>query len=235
MPQPEAKAIRLLLVDDHEVVRVGLRTLLGRAGRIQVVGEAGTGASAVAETLRLKPDVVLLDLRLPDGSGVDVCREIRTACADTRVLFLTSYPDQDAMLATIFAGASGYLLKEIGGEELIHAIESVAAGQSILDQAATRSALERMKSLSDRDDSAWGLHKDKDKDKDKDKMEYLSTQERRVLALVSEGKTNKEIAVALELSDKTVKNYLSNIFQKLQVSRRTQAAAIFIADSDKSS
>jgi DNA-binding NarL/FixJ family response regulator len=231
VPQPESEQITLLLVDDHEVVRVGLRTLFGRNTKIQVVGEAGTAASAVEEAERLKPDVVLMDLRLPDESGVAACREIRTTCADTRVLFLTSYSDQDAVLATIFAGASGYLLKEIGGEALIQAIESVAAGQSILDPAVTRTVLESMKAISDQDDLASDLHKDKDKDKDK--RESLSPQERRVLALVAEGKTNKEIAAALDLSDKTVKNYLSNIFQKLQVSHRAQAAAIFIADSGK--
>ncbi len=222
----------MLLVDDHEVVRVGLRTLFGRNTKIQVVGEAGTAESAVEEAERLKPAVVLMDLRLSDGSGVVACREILTTCADTRVLFLTSYSDHDAVLATIFAGASGYLLKEIGGEALIRAIESVAAGRSILDPAVTRSVLESMKAISDQEDSSSDLHKDKDKDKDR--KESLSPQERRVLALVAEGKINKEIAAALDLSDKTVKNYLSNIFQKLQVSRRAQAAAIFIADSGKS-
>jgi DNA-binding NarL/FixJ family response regulator len=225
MPQPEGKAIRLLLVDDHEVVRVGLRTLLSRDERLQIVGEAGTAADAVTEAVRLKPDVVLMDLRLPDGSGVEACREIRTACPEVRVLFLTSYSEDDAVLSTIFAGAAGYLLKEIGGEALIQAIESVAAGQSILDPAVTHSVLERMKAISDQDDSASNLHKDK--------RESLSPQERLVLALVAEGKTNKEIATALDLSDKTVKNYLSNIFQKLHVSRRAHAAAIFIADSSK--
>lgn len=218
-----------MLVDDHEMVRVGLRTLLGKTKQIQVVGEASTAADAVTEAVRLRPDVVLMDLRLPDGSGVEACREIRTACPEVRVLFLTSYSEDDAVLSTIFAGAAGYLLKEIGGEALIQAIESVAAGQSILDPAVTHSVVERMKAISDQDDSALYLHKDKDKDK----RESLSPQERRVLAYVAEGKTNKEIAAALELSDKTVKNYLSNIFQKLQVSRRVQAAAIFIADSDK--
>ena len=230
MPRPESEQIRLLLVDDHEVVRIGLGALFNRARSVQVVGEAGTMADSVAEAIRLKPDIVLMDLRLPDGSGVEACREIRAAVAETRVLFLTSYSDHDAVLATIFAGAAGYLLKEIGGEALIQAIESVAAGQSILDPAVTRSVLERMKSISAQDDSASDLHKDKDKDK----RESLSPQERRVLALVADGKTNKEIAVALDLSDKTVKNYLGNIFQKLQVSRRAQAAAIFVADSSKS-
>lgn len=226
MPPHETAPIRLLLVDDHEMVRVGLRTLLSKTKTIQVVGEAGTAVSAVKEAVHLKPDVVLMDLRLPDGSGVDACREIRAACAATNVLFLTSYSEDDAVLASVVAGASGYLLKEIGTEALIRAIESVATGQSILDPAVTRSVLERMKSIANLDESASDVHKDK--------SEPLSPQERRVLALVAEGKTNKEIATVLELSDKTVKNYLSNIFQKLHVSSRAHAATIFITDSGKS-
>jgi DNA-binding NarL/FixJ family response regulator len=226
MPLPETVPIRLLLVDDHEVVRVGLRTLFGSTKTIQVVGEAGTADAAVKAAVRLKPDVVLMDLRLQDRSGVEACREIRAACADTRVLFLTSYSDDDAVLSAAFGGASGYLLKEIGGESLIHAVEAVASGQSILDQAVMQRVIDGMKFIV--------KAADKDKDKDKDKDDILSPQEKRVLALVAEGKTNKEIATAIDLSDKTVKNYLSNIFQKLQVSRRAQAAAIFIADSGKS-
>ena len=226
MPKPADNLIRLLLVDDHEMVRIGLRTLFSKTKTIQVVGEAGTAADALAEAVRLTPDVVLMDLRLPDGSGVDACREVRAACAATKVLFLTSYSEDDAVLASVVAGASGYLLKEIGGEALIRAIESVAAGQSILDPAVTQRVLARMQSL------ATQAAKVKVKEEEEEE-EQLSRQEQRVLALVAEGKTNKEIAVALELSDKTVKNYLSNIFQKLHVSRRTQAAAIFIVDSGK--
>jgi len=217
MPPPEAAQIRLLLVDDHEVVRVGLRTLFGRTETIQVVGEAGTADAAVKAAICLKPDVVLMDLRLPDESGVEACRDIRAACADTHVLFLTSYSDDDAVLSAAFGGASGYLLKEIGGT---HAVEAVASGHSILDPTVSRRLIDRMKSMVQA--------------RDKDQDDILSPQERRVLALVAEGKTNKEIATALDLSNKTVKNYLSNIFQKLQVSRRAQAAAIFIADSGKS-
>jgi DNA-binding NarL/FixJ family response regulator len=223
MPPHETVPIRLLLVDDHEVVRVGLRTLFGSTETIQVVGEAGIGDAAVKAAVRLKPDVVLMDLRLPDKSGVEACREIRAACADTRVLFLTSYSDDDAVLAAVFGGASGYLLKEIGGKSLIHAVEAVASGHSILDPAVMRRVINSMKSIVEV------------ADKDKDKGNILSPQERRVMALVAEGKTNKEIATALHLSDKTVKNYLSNIFQKLQVSRRAQAAATFLADSGKTS
>jgi DNA-binding NarL/FixJ family response regulator len=219
MPQQDAEPIRLLLVDDHEVVRVGLRTLLRRATRLQIVGEAKTAASAVVEAVRLKPDVVLMDLRLPDGNGIEACREIRTHCPKARVLFLTSYSDDDAVRSTIFAGASGYLLKEVDGEALIRAIESVAEGRSILDSAVTDRVFEQIKSVSHAAGSG--------------KSEVLSPQEQRVLALVAEGKTNKEIAAALGLSDKTVKNYLSNIFHKLQVSRRSQAAALFVQNFPK--
>jgi DNA-binding NarL/FixJ family response regulator len=211
MSPSESQRIRLLLVEDHEVVRVGLRTLFQGTEMIEVVGEAKNMATAIAEAVRLKPDVVLMDIRLPDGSGVEACREIRAICPDTRVLFLTSYSDEEAALASISGGADGFLLKDIGGEALIHAIKTVAAGQSILDPAVTRPILERMRSLT----SAAG------------QGEELSPQEQRVLALVAEGKTNKEIAVALGLSDKTVKNYLSNVFQKLQVTRRSQAAVLF--------
>ncbi|TLY29754.1 MAG: response regulator transcription factor, partial [Nitrospirae bacterium] len=141
MPQQAINTIRLVLVDDHEVVRIGLRTLLDRIGIIQVVGEAGTAAEAVAETIRLKPDVVLMDVRLPDGTGIDACRDIRTACPDTRVIFLTSFADDDAVLAAVFGGADGYLLKEIGGETMIQSIQSIARGQSILDPAVTQPLL----------------------------------------------------------------------------------------------
>jgi two-component system response regulator DevR len=213
MASPESGAIRLLLVDDHEIVRMGLRTLFARSPGIEVVAVADCVASAIDEAERLKPDVVLMDVRLPDGSGVEACREILAANNDTRVLFLTSYPDEDAMLAAVFAGAKGYLLKEIGGDSLVNAIKAVAAGQSILDPAATRVMVERMQALT-RLDAA-------------NDSGSLSPQEQRVLALVAQGKTNKEIAAAIQLSPKTVKNYLSHIYQKLQVSRRTQAAMLF--------
>lgn len=213
MSPREATPIRLLLVDDHKVVRVGLRTLLGESNRIRVVGEADTMESAVAEAARLTPDVVLMDVRLPDGSGIEACREIRTARPATRVLFLTSFADDDAVLATMIAGADGYLLKEIDEEGLIRAIETVAGGQSILDPALTKRMLVRMQSLAGPDAAG--------------KRDELSPQEQKVLALVAEGQTNKEIAAALGLSDKTVRNYLSNIFQKLQITRRSQAAALY--------
>lgn len=205
--------IRLLLVDDHEIVRIGLRTLFAQTVGIEVVAEASTAPDAVNEAIRTKPDVVLMDVRLRDGSGVDACREILAKCPTARVLFLTSFDDEEAMLTAVFAGAHGYLLKEIGSESLLRAIKCVAAGQSILDPAATRAMIDRMQSLL-ASGTAGGA-------------DSLSSQEYRVLALVAQGKTNKEIATALDLSDKTVKNYLSNIFQKLRVTRRSEAAAIF--------
>jgi len=214
MGQSEPEAIRLLIVDDHKVVRLGLHTLLNRHPGIEVVGEAGTVAAAVAETARLQPDVVLMDVRLPDGNGFEACRQIRKSQLETRVLFLTSFADEDIVLESIDAGGDGYLLKEIDEENLVRAIRSVAAGQSILDPAVTRRVLERVKNS--------------DTQNTKDGLDVLSGQERRVLALVAEGKTNKEIGVALGLSDKTVKNYFSNIMDKLQVARRSQAAAYFV-------
>lgn len=207
-----SQPIRVLLVDDHEVLRLGLRTLYSEAGDFEVVGEAGTAAGAVEQAGRLHPDVVLMDVRLPDGSGVEACRDIRASHQSTRVLFLTSFADEEAVLGTILAGADGFLLKEVSGEELIRATRTVASGKSILDPAITERVLAEVKSM------AAGTGK---------KKEPLAPQEQRVLELVAEGKTNKEIAVALELSEKTVGNYLSNIFQKLQVTRRSQAAVYF--------
>lgn len=211
----KTRTIRLLLVDDHEVVRVGLRTLLSEHHEIKIVGEAETMADSIRQALRLKPDVVLMDVRLPDGSGVAACREILASCPATRVLFLTSYADDDSVLAAVVAGAQGYLLKEIDSSALVGAIEAVAEGQSILDPTVTHRALAWIK--------GFGINSHSLPD-----AEPLSPQEERVLALVAEGKTNKEIATSLRLSDKTVKNYLANIFQKLHLTRRTQAAAFFI-------
>lgn len=211
----ETRTIRLLLVDDHEVVRVGLRTLLSEHQDIKIVGEAETMAESIRLAVRLKPDVVLMDVRLPDGSGVAACREILDGCPDTRVLFLTSYADDDSVLAAVVAGAHGYLLKEIDSGALVGAIGAVSEGQSILDPSVTQRALRWMKEFGTAPKSVIS-------------GEPLSPQEERVLALVAEGKTNKEIANSLRLSDKTVKNYLANVFQKLHLTRRTQAAAFFI-------
>jgi DNA-binding NarL/FixJ family response regulator len=208
-----------LLVDDHEVLRIGLRTLFTEAGAFQVVGEAGTMAAAMAEAARLKPQVVLMDVRLPDGSGIDACRTIRADHRETRVLFLTSFADDDAVLATILAGADGFLLKEVSSEELIQAVKTVASGRSILDPAVTQRVLAKVRSI-----SPPVPH---------EKRDPLSPQEERVLALVAEGKTNKEIALSLNLSDKTVGHYLENIFQKLHVTRRSQAAVYFTQQQSK--
>jgi len=222
MNPPDPKSIRLLIVDDHKVVRLGLHTLLSRHNGIEVVGEAGTSEAAVEQTARLGPDVVLMDVRLPDGNGFEACRQIRRAQPDTRVLFLTSFADEEIVLESIDAGGDGYLLKEIDEENLVQAIRNVAAGRSILDPAVTRRVLERVKNA----DTHSGTPS-------MNRLGSLSPQERRVLALVAEGQTNKEIGLALGLSDKTVKNYLSNIMEKLQVTRRSQAAAYFVQHSGK--
>jgi two-component system response regulator DevR len=210
----KTQAIRILLVDDHEVIRVGLRTVLGQTQGVAVIGEAGTMAEAVQQAQRLKPDVILMDVRLPDGSGIDACREILGALPGTRVIFLTSYADDDSVLAAVLAGAHGYVLKEIDSPALLEAIRSVAKGQSILDSHVTERALRWLRGLHDLPATSG--------------TDQLSSQEERVVALVAEGKTNKEIAVALGLSDKTVKNYLANVFQKLRITRRAQAAAFFV-------
>jgi DNA-binding NarL/FixJ family response regulator len=196
--------ISVLLVDDHEVVRAGLQTLLGGVDELRIVGEASTVAEAVSEAARLRPQVVLMDLRLPDGSGVDACRDILSDAPQTRILFLTSHSDEQAVMSTVLAGAAGYVLKDIGHQALVRAILDAAAGRSVLEPRVTQPVISHLA-----------------------RAESLSVQERRVLALVVEGKTNKEVGAALGLSEKTVKNYLSNAFQKLGVSRRSQAAALF--------
>lgn len=206
--------IRLLLVDDHEVVRVGLRTVLHNNHGITIVGEAGSRTQAVKEAKHLHPDIILMDVRLPDGSGVEACREILSDHPNTRVIFLTSYTDDDSVLAAVLAGAHGYVLKEIDSAALIRAIRTVSTGRSILDPSVTKRALEWIKTVPVADGLA--------------RPSALSPQEERVLALVAQGLTNKEIATSLALSDKTVKNYLANMFQKLHISRRAQAAAFFV-------
>ena len=213
MPSVCPHPTTLLLVDDHEVVLLGLRTVLSRESGFRIVGEAMTATDAVAKACKLKPDVVLLDVRIPDHQGISVCTKILEGSPGTRVIFLTSYADDETVMAALLAGAEGYLLKEIGAEALIRSIRIVTSGQSILDPAITKQAFRWMKTLAS--PSGEGS------------LESLSPQEKAVLALVAEGKTNKEIAVSLGLSDKTVKNYLANTFQKLHISRRSQAAVIF--------
>jgi two-component system, NarL family, response regulator DevR len=212
--QIEARPLRLLVVDDHEVVRQGLVSLLERREHFQVVAEAGTAAEAVEMARKFEPDLVVMDVRLPDGSGIEACREIRAEFPSTRVVILTSYPDEEAVLSAIIAGASGYLLKQIRGRDLVSALESVGRGESLLDPAVTEKVLDRVRRI------ATGTYTDE--------MAQLTQQEQKILLLVAEGKTNKEIASEVFLSDKTVKNYVSSILSKLNLERRAQAAA-FVA------
>ena len=211
---PAKKPIRLLLVDDHQVVLVGLRTVLHDRQGITVVGEAGSSADAVRAAKRLKPDIILMDVRLPDGSGIEACRDILARQPTTRVIFLTSFADDEFALAAVLAGAQGYVLKNIDADLLVQSIHAVFNGQSLLTPVLTRRAQIRAKA----GPAQAGLAR----------KQFLAPQEERVLALVAEGLTNKEIGVALQLSDKTVKNYLSNMFQKLHITRRAQAATFFV-------
>jgi DNA-binding NarL/FixJ family response regulator len=208
---PAARTLRLLVVDDHEVVRQGLVALLDRRPGFQVVAEAGTVEEAIAQARLQQPDIVVMDVRLPDGSGVEACREIRAELPATRVIMLTSFPDDEAVLSAIVAGAAGYLLKQIRARDLIAALEAVGRGESLLDPAVTERVLERVRRI------ATGAIDDE--------LGVLTAQERKILMLVAEGKTNKEIAAEVFLSDKTVKNYVSSILSKLNLERRAQAAA----------
>jgi DNA-binding NarL/FixJ family response regulator len=201
-------------VDDHEVVRQGLVALLDRREGFEVVAQAGSVAESIDAAARYEPDLVIMDVRLPDGSGIEACRDIRSARPETRVIMLTSYPDEEAVLSAIIAGASGYLLKQIRGRDLVTALEAVGRGESLLDSAVTEKVLERVRRV------ASGA--------EADELSDLTAQERKILLLVAEGKTNKEIASEVFLSDKTVKNYVSSILSKLNLQRRTQAAA-FVA------
>jgi two-component system response regulator DevR len=202
---------RLLVVDDHEVVRQGLVAMLSRKPGFQVVAEAGTAAEAIEMARKFQPDLVVMDVRLPDGSGIEACREIRAEFPKTRVVMLTSYPDEEAVFSAIVAGASGYLLKQVRGRDLVAALEAVGRGESLLDPAVTEKVLERVRRI------ATGAASDD--------LAQLTSQEQKILLLVAEGKTNKEIAADVFLSDKTVKNYVSSILSKLNLQRRAQAAA----------
>jgi DNA-binding NarL/FixJ family response regulator len=206
--------LRVLVVDDHEVVREGLVALLDRRPAFNVVAQAGTVAEALAAADRFEPDLIVMDVRLPDGSGIEACRDIRAEKPATRVVMLTSYPDEEAVLSAIVAGASGYLLKQIRARDLVSALETVGRGGSLLDPAVTERVLERVRRM-----AAGEAH---------DELAALTSQERKILLLVAEGKTNKEIAADVFLSDKTVKNYVSSILSKLDLERRAQAAA-FVA------
>jgi two-component system, NarL family, response regulator DevR len=213
MTTSETKPISILLVEDHEVTRAGLRSLLNAYDHLHVAGEAETVSGAVEAAKRLQPDVILLDIRLRDGTGFEVCRQVQGLNLETRVLFLTSFADDDILFEAVASGADGYLLKEINSQALVHAIENVVAGNSILDPAVTRRVLARVQGAVS--------------PVPEDALSRLSPQEFRIVSLVAEGKTNKEIASAMGLSDKTVKNYLSNAMGKLKTRRRSQAAALF--------
>ncbi|MEZ5142601.1 MAG: response regulator transcription factor [Acidimicrobiales bacterium] len=201
-------AIKVFLLDDHEVVRRGLRELLESTGEMEVVGEAGLAEEALRRIPATQPDVAVLDVRLPDGDGVEVCRELRSKDPSLQCLMLTSYSDDEALFDAIMAGAAGYVLKQIRGTELVDAIRKVASGQSLLDPSLTAKVLERLRT---------GGAEDK-------KLEALTDQERRILELLAEGLTNREIAERMYLAEKTVKNYVSNLLAKMGMQRRTEAA-----------
>lgn len=213
MPPASVSLVRLLVVDDSELVRAGLRAALAEETGIQVVAEAGTGASAVAAAAAHHPDVVLLDVRLPDFSGFEAARLISGQSPSTRIIFLSSVVDDAMLLRAIESGGSGFLLKELSLDRLVQSIRSVAEGSSIIDPQLTARVLALMRSPTSQPPAS--------------RLESLSVQEQRVLALVAEGKTNKEVGVALDLSEKTVRNYLANVFSKLNLTRRSQAAALY--------
>ena len=201
--------IRVFLLDDHEVVRRGVHELLSLEDDVEIVGEAGTAAEALVRIPATRPDVAVLDVRLPDGSGVEVCREIRSQQPEIKCLMLTSFSDDEALFDAIMAGAAGYVLKAIRGTDLLSAVRDVAAGKSLLDPVATGQVLARLREGSQEDERLSGLTK----------------QERRILDLIGEGMTNRQIGNELHLAEKTVKNYVSSLLAKLGMERRTQAAA----------
>ncbi len=207
MTEP-SKTVRLFLLDDHEIVRRGIADLVGAEPDFEVVGEAGTAAEAIARIPAARPDVAVLDARLPDGSGIEVCREVRSANPEIKCLILTSYDDDEALFAAVMAGASGYILKEIRGSSLVDAIRQVAAGQSLMDPKVTGRLLARLRD---------GEPRDK-------RVEGLTERDQEILALIANGLTNRQIAEDLHLAEKTVKNYVSALLAKLGMQRRTQAA-----------
>ncbi|MDA8202183.1 MAG: response regulator transcription factor [Chloroflexi bacterium] len=218
MPDPAAAPlVRIVVVDDHEVVRQGLVSLLERRKGFQVVAQAGSVAEAIEAAHRYRPDLMVMDVRLPDGSGVEATREIRAALPATKVIMLTSYPAEDAVFGAIVAGASGYLLKGVRGRDIVAALDAVGRGEALLDPAVTELVLDRIRGI-----ASGG---------DQDGLTQLTRQERAILLGLADGKTNKEIAAELFLSDKTVKNYVSRILAKLSLQRRAQAAA-FMARHD---
>jgi DNA-binding NarL/FixJ family response regulator len=210
----ESTSIRILIADDHEVVRIGLAALLDRQHGFRVVGEAASGDEAVRLARALRPDVVVMDIRMPNGSGTDACRIITAELPGTPVVMLTSYADEEALFDAIGAGAAGYVLKRIGSDELVSAVRIVAGGQSMLDPAVTAAVLERLRHAAHAEESGA--------------FSELTDQERRVLSHLAQGESNREIAAAMELAEKTVRNYVSNILAKLSLTSRAQAAAFAI-------
>ncbi|HAP78016.1 MAG TPA: DNA-binding response regulator [Acidimicrobiaceae bacterium] len=204
--------IQVFLLDDHEIVRRGVRELLEAEPDLQVVGEASTAEEALARIPAVRPDVAVLDVRLPDGSGVEVCREVRSQIPGLACLMLTSFSDDDALFEAIMAGAAGYVLKQIRGNDLVTAIRRVARGESLLDPTITTKVLHRLRNPSEEDE----------------RLAKLTPQERRILDLIAEGATNRQIGAELHLAEKTVKNYVSNMLMKLGMSRRTEAAVFAV-------
>jgi len=206
-----SRSIKVMIVDDHEVVRQGVRALLDAAGDIRVIAEAAGVQDSVKRAAETHPDVVVMDVRLIDGSGIEACREIRAERPETKVVMLTSFSDDEALFASIMAGASGFVLKQVRGDDLVRSIRAVSEGKSLLDPEMTGAVLERLRK---------GKHLLRD-----EKLQRLSPQEERILSLVADGKTNREIGEELKLAEKTVKNYVSSILMKLEVARRAEAAA----------
>ena len=204
--------ITVFLLDDHEIVRRGVKDMLEAEGDIRVIGEAGTASSALARLPALRPEVAVLDVRLPDGDGVTVCREIRSRMPEVACLMLTSFGDEDALLDAVMAGAAGYVLKQIRGSDLVGAVRTVATGQSMLDPRSASKLMARLR--------GQGSHNDP--------LAALTPQERRILELIGEGLTNRQIGERMFLAEKTVKNYISGLFAKLGMERRTQAAALAV-------
>lgn len=202
--------VRVFLLDDHELVRRGIRDLLWAEDDLEVVGDASTAEEALERIPQTRPDVAVLDVRLGEGSGIEVCREIRSSHPEVACVMLTSFPDDEAMFASIMAGASGYVLKQVRGSDLVVSIRRVAAGESLLDPFVTARVLERLR---------------RPQPKEADPLASLTAQERRILDLIAEGKTNRQIGEAMFLAEKTVKNYVSHVLAKLGMERRTEAAA----------
>lgn len=205
------RKLRVLLVDDHEVVRVGLRALIERQPGMVVVGEAGTAREAVSQAGRLAPDVIVLDIRLPGSNGVEVCRQIKARWPEMRIIILTSFPDDDVLIDAIAAGADGYVLKQVGSDDLVRALERVGRGESLLDPSVTDRVFARIRKAREQERA--------------DAFASLKKQEMQILANIAEGQTNREIGEALHLSEKTVRNYVSDILSKLGLTSRAQAAA----------